>query len=124
MDFVILLSVLPFSEGLNLLKEVGFSVIFVLFVLERFTLFLSGVFKLTTRLESTIPERILAISVSRKSDMSIKGSTVNQKSLPFLPALLKLEHNNQERYFPESALCNSFRLISHIINLILPKITE
>ena len=121
MDFVILLSVLPFFEGLNLLKEVGFSVIFVLFVLERFTLFLSGVFKLTTRLESTIPERMLAISVSRKS---IKGSTVNQKSLPFLPALLKLEHNNQERYFPDSALCNSFRLISHIINLVLPKISD
>ena len=85
MDFVILLSVLPFSEGLNLLKEVGFSVILVLFVLERFTLFLSGVFKLTTRLESTVPGRMLAISVSRKSDMSIKGSTVNQKSLPFYP---------------------------------------
>ena len=37
MDSVILLSVLPFSDGLNLLNEVGVSVILALFVLERFT---------------------------------------------------------------------------------------
>ena len=43
MDFVILLSVLSFSDGLNLLKEVGVSLIFVLFVLEHFTPDLSEV---------------------------------------------------------------------------------
>ena len=35
MDSVILLSVLSFSDGLNLLKEFGASVILSLFVLER-----------------------------------------------------------------------------------------
>ena len=49
-----LLSVLPISDGLNLLKQVGVSVVFVIFVLERFTPDLSGSFKLTTSLESTI----------------------------------------------------------------------
>ena len=48
MDSVILLSILPFSDGLNLLKEVGVIVIFVLFVLKRFTPDLSGGFKLST----------------------------------------------------------------------------
>ena len=43
MDSVILLSVLSFSDGLNLLKEVGLSLIFLLFVLEDFTLDLSEV---------------------------------------------------------------------------------
>ena len=47
MDSVILLSVLPFSDGLNLLKQVHASVIFLLFVMERFALGLSGGFKLT-----------------------------------------------------------------------------
>ena len=36
MDSVILLSVLQFSDGLNLFKQVGFSVMFLLFILERF----------------------------------------------------------------------------------------
>ena len=57
MDSVILLSVLPFSDGLTLLKEVVVSVIFVLLVLEHFTPDLSGVFKLTTGLESIVPEK-------------------------------------------------------------------
>ena len=42
MGSVILLSVFPFSDSLNLLKQVGVSVIFVLFVLERFSPDLSG----------------------------------------------------------------------------------
>ena len=50
MDSVILLSVLPFSDGLNLFKQVSVSVIFVLFVLEQFTPDLSGVVKLTSSL--------------------------------------------------------------------------
>ena len=58
MDSVIFLSVLSFSDGLNLLKEAGFSLIFVLFVLEHFTPDLSGGFKLTSSLESTVPERM------------------------------------------------------------------
>ena len=58
-DPVILLSVLPFSDGLNLLKQYGVSVMFVL---------------------STVPERMSTISLSKKLDMSIKGSTVNQKT--------------------------------------------
>ena len=61
-DSVTLLSVLPFSGGLNLLKEVGVSVIFVLVLLEHFTPDLSVVFKLTTRLKSTIPERFISNS--------------------------------------------------------------
>ena len=59
----ILLSVSPFSSDLNLLKQVVVSVIFVLFVLECFTSDLSGVFKLTTSLESSVPERMSTISV-------------------------------------------------------------
>ena len=50
-DSVILLPVLPFSDGLNLLKEVEASITFVLFVLERFTSDLQEVFELTSRLE-------------------------------------------------------------------------
>ena len=65
MDSVTLLSVLPFSDGLNLLKESGLSVIFVLFVFKHFTPVLSGVFKLTTSLESTVPERMSKISEIR-----------------------------------------------------------
>ena len=53
-----LLSLLSFSDGLNLLKEVGVSLIFVLFVLERFTPDLSGGFKLTASLESAVPKRM------------------------------------------------------------------
>ena len=63
MDSVVLLSILSFSEGLNLLKEVGVSVIFVLFVLST-TPDLSGGFKLTTSLKSRAPERTSTISVS------------------------------------------------------------
>ena len=68
MDSVTLLSVLPFSDSLNLFKKVGVSVIFVLFVLElkHFTPDLPGIFKLTTKLESTVPERMSTISVSHK----------------------------------------------------------
>ena len=74
MDSVILLS-----------KEVGVSVIFGLFLLERFSL--SGVFKLTTSLESTVPERMSTIFVSQKLNMSIKGSTVNKKVFSFVSVL-------------------------------------
>ena len=63
MDSAILLSVLRFSNSLNLLKEVGLLVISVLFVLESFTPVLSGVFKLTTSLELTVPERKSTISM-------------------------------------------------------------
>ena len=61
MDSVTLQSVLPFSDDLNLLKEDDVSAIFVL---EHFTPDLSGVFKLTTSLESTVPERMSTISVA------------------------------------------------------------
>ena len=74
MDSVILLS-----------KEVGVSVIFGLFLLERFSL--SGVFKLTTSLESTVPERMSTIFVSQKLNMSIKGSTVNKIVFSFVSVL-------------------------------------
>ena len=107
MDYVILLSVLPFSDGLNLLKEIGVSVILVLFVFERFTPVLSVVFKLSTNLESTVPERMSIISMLSKLDMSIKESTVNRKVFPFLSVLLKLEYNTQERYFSDKAFSNS-----------------
>ena len=105
-DSVILLSVLLFSDGLNLLKEVDVWVIFVLFVFERFTLHLSGVFKLTTRLELTDPERMSTISMSRKLDMSFKGNTVNRKVFLFLSAPLKLGYQ-QECYFPDITISNS-----------------
>ena len=110
MGSVVLLSILSFSKGLDLLKEVGVSVIFVLFVLST-TPGLSGGFKLTTSLKSRAPERTSTISVSQKSDISkrdldFKGSTVNQKVFPFLSVLLKLGYNTQERYFPDSAFSN------------------
>ena len=57
-----LLSILSFSEGLDLLKKVSVSVIFVLFVLST-TPDLSGGFKLTTSLKSRSPERMSTISV-------------------------------------------------------------
>ena len=108
MDSVILLSVLSFSDGLNVLKEVGVSLIFVLFVLERFSPDLSGVFKLTAGLESTVPERMPTISVSRKLDMFIEeNAVVNEKVFPFLFVLFKLEYNTQERDFSGSAFSNS-----------------
>ena len=76
---------MPFSDGMNLLKYIGLSVIFFLFVLERFARVLSGVFRLTISLESTIPERMSTVSMSQKLDMSCKGNKVNQKVFPFLP---------------------------------------
>ena len=85
MDFVVLLSVLPFSDGLDLSKEVGVSIVFVLFVSECFTPDLSGIFKLTTRLKSTVSERLSTISVSQKLDTPIKRSAVNRKVFPFYP---------------------------------------
>ena len=81
-----------FSDGLNLLKEVGVSVIFVLFVLDRFTPDLSRVFKLTKLLESTVPERMSTISLSRKS-----------KKFSFFISTPE----TQEWYDPSSALSNS-----------------
>ena len=47
------------------------------------------------------------ISKSQKLDMSIKGSTENQKTFPFLSVLLNLEYNTQERYFSDSAFYDS-----------------
>ena len=82
--YEILLSVLPIFDALNLLKQDGTSVAFALFILEPFAPDLPGVFKLTTTLESTVAERTLTISVSQKLDMSIKGSTVNQKGFFYL----------------------------------------
>ena len=84
MDFVILESVLPFSDNLYLWKEVDVSVI-LLFVLEHFTPDLSRAFKLITSLNSTVLERMSTISVSQKLDMSIKESIVNQKVFLFYP---------------------------------------
>ena len=66
MDSVILLSVFPFSDGLNLLKEIRLSVIFVLFVLEHFIPVPLGIFKLTTSLESAVPKRMSTTSKSQK----------------------------------------------------------
>ena len=65
---------------------------------------LSGVFKLTTSLDSTIPQRISTIFMSQKLDISIKGSTVNHCS--FLFAFLKLEYDTQECYFSDNAISN------------------
>ena len=84
MDSIILLSVLAFSDGLNLLKEFDVSVAFLLLVLECFNPDLLGILKLTRGLESTVSERMSTISVLRKLDMFIKGSTVNQNLFPFL----------------------------------------
>ena len=47
------------------------------------------------------------ISMLQKLDMSVRGSTVNQKVFPFLSVLLKLEYNTQEWYFSDSAFSNS-----------------
>ena len=100
MDSVILVSVL------NLLKEVGVSVIFLLFVLERLTPDLPGVFWLATNFESTVPESMSTISASQKLGMSTKGSTVNLKIFPFLPVPLKREYRAQERYFSDGTFSN------------------
>ena len=59
------------------------------------------------------------IYVSQKLDMSIKGSTVNQKVFPFLSVLLKLEYNTQDHNFSDSAFCNSKE--TDIINLFVPE---
>ena len=47
------------------------------------------------------------VPVSQQLDMSIKGSTVNQKAFPFLSVFLKFEYNTQERYFSDSVFSNS-----------------
>ena len=71
-------------------KEVGLSVIFGLFVLECFSPYISGVFKLTTSSESTVPERMSTIFMSQKLYISIKGSTGNKKVFSFLSVLFVL----------------------------------
>ena len=63
--------------------------------------------KLTVSLESTVPERVSTISVSRKLDVSIEEYAVNKKVFSFLSVLLKLEYNTRERYFSGSASSNS-----------------
>ena len=62
--------------------------------------------KLTPSLESTIPDRISTISVSRKLDISIKENAANQNIFPFLSIFLKFEYNTQERYVSGSASSN------------------
>ena len=62
-----------------------FIIINQLFFISFITPDPSEVFKLTTRLESTVTERISTIFVSRNIDMSIKGSTVKQKVFLFYP---------------------------------------
>ena len=104
--YEILLSVLPIFDALNLLKQDGTSVAFALFILGRFTSDLPGIVKLTATLEWEVAERMLTISVSKKLDMSIKESTVNQKGF-FLNVHLKIEYNTQEHYFSESVFSNS-----------------
>ena len=83
------------------------SVIFLLFVLDRFTPDPLKIFKVATRLKSTVPERISTISASGQLDMSMKGCTVKQEVFSFLSVLLKLEYNIQERCFPCDVLSNS-----------------
>ena len=133
MDYVILLSVLLFSVALNLFKQVGVSVIFALFVLERFTPDLSGVFKLTTSLESTVPEKMSTVYVTQKLlDMSIKGSTVNQKVFPSLSILLKLFYPNSWDITPRKAISPTVLFLipkkpkvkSDITNLLVPENTS
>ena len=123
MDSVILLSVLPFSDGLNLLKEIGLSVIFVLFVFERFTPVLSGVFKLTTSLESTVPERMSPISMSNKFDTSIKGSTSNQNVFSFYQYSKNLNITPTSVTFPTVLFLipKKSKLVRDIINLLVPE---
>ena len=77
----------------------------LLFVLERSTRVVSEVFKLTTNFESTVPERMS--TVSRKLNMSIKGSTVNQNVFSVSSVVLKFEYNSDERYFFDSAFSNT-----------------
>ena len=88
MDSVILLSVLSFSDGLNLLKEFGASVILSLFVLECFT--------------PTVPERMSTISVLQKFRY-VYLDMLNV--FPFLFELRKLEcsEDTQECYFSDGA---------------------
>ena len=50
---------------------------------------LLGVFNLTKRLKSTVPERMSTISLFKKLDMSIKGSAVNQESFSCFISTLK-----------------------------------
>ena len=91
MDSVIFQSVLPFSDGLNLLKQVGVSVIFVLFVLEHF---------ICTRK-----------NVSQKLDMSITRSTVYQKVFSFFIHTSKnLNITPKSPYFSDSAFSNSKKI--------------
>ena len=80
---------------------------FLLFVLDRFTPDPLKIFKVATRLKSTVPEKKSTVSASGKLDMSIKGSTAKQEVFSFLSILLKLKYNTQERCFPCNVLSNS-----------------
>ena len=122
MNSTILLSVLPFSDGLNLFKQVGVSV-YIICIRALYSWSIRG-FSINHK---------FAINSSRKNvnnfcvteiNMSIKGSTVNQKVFPFSSVLLKLKCNTQDAHFYDSAFYNSkeTKLISDIINLLVPEI--
>ena len=91
------------------------------FLYRKTLLLIYQAFKLTTSLESTVPEWMLTISVSQKLDMSIKESTVNQKVFLFLSVLLKLEYNPHGRYFSNSIFLipKKYKSISDIINILV-----
>ena len=72
----------------------------MLFELNQFTPDVSGVFKLTERLESTVLQRMLTISLSWKLDLSIKEKIQSKKFSFFI-------HAHPGALLPSSRLSNS-----------------
>ena len=72
-------------------------------------------------MESTVLERLSTVPVLQKLDMSIKGSTVNQKVFAFLLVLL----NKAPRTLPSLTVFflipKKPKLISDTINLLVPE---
>ena len=84
---------------------------------------LSGVFKLTTSLESTVPERMSPISMSNKFDTSIKGSTSNQNVFSFYQYSKNLNITPTSVTFPTVLFLipKKSKLVRDIINLLVPE---
>ena len=123
MDCVILLSVLPFSDGLNLLKEIGLSEYLYYLKSSSLLLFYQGFYI----------NHKFGINSSKKNVNNFYVTEIRyvyqrkyskSKCFSSVSILLKPEYNIQGRYFSDSAFSNSKekpKLISDIINLLVPE---
>ena len=91
--------------GLNLFKQVGVSV-YIICIRALYSWSIRG-FSINHKFVINSSRKNVNNFCVTEINMSIKGSTVNQKVFPFSSVLLKLECNTQDPHFYDSAFYNS-----------------